>query len=129
MGHTSSPPRRVWRHRSEPRVQGAIIDGKEGIAFPKPEKILKYAQLGLMLVDSTQCTQKQVQVVGGGMVYCAMFRRPLLGCLNEIWSFISAFEGYPPFIKLDIPSMGEDGNCPVCRVAPPCIHGFPVQNF
>lgn len=86
-------------------VQGAIIDGKEGIAFPKPEKILKYAQLGLMLVDSTQCTQKQVQVVGGGMVYCAMFRRPLLGCLNEIWKFISAFEGYPPFIKLDIPSM------------------------
>eukprot|EP00435_Cladocopium_sp_Y103_P063896 s76_g25.t1 len=85
-------------------VQGAIVDGKEGIAFPKPEKILKYAQLGLLLVDADQCTQKQAQVVGGGFVYCAMFRRPLLGCLNALWTFISSFEGYPPFIRLEIPS-------------------------
>ena len=84
-------------------VQGAIIDGKEGVAFPKPEKVLKYAQLGLMLLDAEQCSQKQVQVVGGGLVYCAMFRRPLLGCLNELWSFITSFDGFPPFIKLEIP--------------------------
>ena len=86
-------------------VQGAIIDGKEGIAFPKPEKVLKYAQLGMMLLDADQCTQKQVQVVGGGFVYCAMFRRPLLGSLNALWTFISSFEGYPPVVKLDIPAM------------------------
>lgn len=86
-------------------VQGAIIDVKEGIAFPKPEKVLKYAQLGMMLLDADQCTQKQVQVVGGGFVYCAMFRRPLLGSLNALWTFISSFEGYPPVVKLDIPAM------------------------
>eukprot|EP00435_Cladocopium_sp_Y103_P000588 s1856_g1.t1 len=86
-------------------VQGAIIDGKEGVAYPKPEKILKYAQLGMMLIEAEQCTQKQLQVVGGGMVYCAMFRRPLLGCLNELWKFIAAFEPYPPVVKLEIPSL------------------------
>ena len=59
-------------------VQGAIIDGSEGIAFPKPEKILKYAQLGRTLVEAEHSTQKQLQVVAGGFVYCAMFRRPLL---------------------------------------------------
>ena len=58
-----------------------------------------------MLLDADQCTQKQVQVVGGGFVYCAMFRRPLLGSLNALWTFISSFEGYPPVVKLDIPAM------------------------
>ena len=84
-------------------VQGAVIDGKEGVAYPKPEKILKYCELACHLLKATECSQKQVQVVGGGLVYFTMFRRPLLGSLNAIWKFIIAFEGFPPVVKLPIP--------------------------
>ena len=84
-------------------VQGAIVDGEQGLAYPKVEKVLKYAQLAKLLLEEGRCTQKQVQVVGGGMVYISMFRRPLLGGLNHIWQFILSFEGYPPVIKLPIP--------------------------
>eukprot|EP00438_Fugacium_kawagutii_P014128 Skav213974 [mRNA] locus=scaffold2200:265560:270087:+ [translate_table: standard] len=84
-------------------VQGAVLDGKAGIAYPKPEKLLKYAHLTWHLLQQRQATQKQVQVVGGGLVYFCMFRRPLLGALNAIWQFITSFEGFPPFIKFSIP--------------------------
>ena len=96
-------PKKGVASQRRAEVQGAVIDGVAGLAFPKPEKILKYAQLGLLLLDARQCTQKQVQVVGGGFVYFCMFRRPLLGCLNALWKFITSFEGYPPFIKQVIP--------------------------
>ena len=33
-------------------VQGAIIDGRQGIAFPKPEKVLRYSLLTQQLLDS-----------------------------------------------------------------------------
>lgn len=84
-------------------VQGAIVDGVAGVAYPKPAKVLKYMQLGRLLLEQHQCTQKQAQVVAGGLVYFSMFRRPLLGCLNSIWKFITSFDGLPPFIKLIIP--------------------------
>ena len=84
-------------------VQGAIVDGLAGVAYPKPEKVLKYMQLSKLLLEQTMCTQKQAQIVAGGLVYFSMFRRPLLGCLNEIWRFITGFEGSPPFIKMAIP--------------------------
>eukprot|EP00435_Cladocopium_sp_Y103_P040826 s373_g11.t1 len=84
-------------------VQGALVDGKAGLAFPKVEKILKYAHLSRLLLEEGKATQKQMQIVGGGLVYMAMFRRPLLGGLNHIWQFILQCEGYPPFIKFDIP--------------------------
>lgn len=32
----------------------------------------------------------------------AMFRRPLLGCLNHIWKAITAFEGHPPVVRLPV---------------------------
>lgn len=44
-----------------------------------------------------------MQIVGGGLVYFAMFRRPLLGGLNHLWKFVVAFEGYPPVVRLPIP--------------------------
>ena len=101
-------PKKAVESRVCAEVQGAIVDGKQGLAFPKPDKVLKYAQLGFLLLQQTQCTQKQAQVVGGGFVYFAMFRRPLLGCLNALWQFIVGFEGYLPFIKMDIPSVVKD---------------------
>eukprot|EP00438_Fugacium_kawagutii_P009708 Skav211711 [mRNA] locus=scaffold2852:255903:258329:- [translate_table: standard] len=84
-------------------VQGAIVNGKEGIIFPKPAKVFKYAFLVILLLQSGRCTQKQAQIVAGGLVYLAMFRRPLLGSLHHIWRFITSFENLPPVIKLELP--------------------------
>lgn len=35
--------------------------------------------------------QKQWQVACGGLVYFTMFRRPLLSCLNRVWTHIEEF--------------------------------------
>ena len=85
-------------------VQGAIIDGVRGIAYPKPAKVLKYAQLGSFVLGEKRCTPKQIQVVGGGFMYMSVFRRPLLGSLNAVWRFVEEFKHYPPVIKLEIPA-------------------------
>ena len=84
-------------------VQGAYVDGEKGVAFPKTEKLLRYMMLGLRFFKSRAATQKEAQVVGGGLVYVSLFRRPLLGGLNAIWRFISSFEGYPPVCRFLIP--------------------------
>ena len=96
-------PKKGVASQGKAEVQGAIVDGEEGIAFPKPEKVIKYLSLAKLLLTQHECTQKQAQVIGGGFVYFTMFRRPLLGALNAIWQFITSFEGYPQFIKLPIP--------------------------
>ena len=76
-------------------VQGAQVDGSLGVAYPKESKLLKYVMAALHLCDQSRATQRQLQVVCGGLVYISMFRRPLLGCLNAVWSFISSFETAP----------------------------------
>lgn len=96
-------PKKSVASQLQAEVQGAIVDGRQGIAYPKPQKVLKYLHLAKLLLEEERCTQKQVQIIGGGFVYFTMFRRPLLGCLNALWRFILQFEPYPPFIKLDIP--------------------------
>ena len=58
----------------------------------------------VLLLQEESCNQKQAQVVAGGLVYISMFRRPMLGCLNQLWQFIESFRGYPPFIKFPIPA-------------------------
>ena len=72
-------------------LQGATIDGEIGIAFPKEAKLGKYFSMALKLVQQPVVSQKQVQVVCGGLVYFAMFRRPTLGCLNAVWQLIESF--------------------------------------
>ena len=84
-------------------VQGAVVDGKFGLAYPKIEKIARYAHLARLLLLEGASTQKQMQVIGGGFVYLAMFRRPLLGSLNHIWKFIVKCDNEPPFIKHPLP--------------------------
>eukprot|EP00438_Fugacium_kawagutii_P029680 Skav211484 [mRNA] locus=scaffold2188:226124:230616:- [translate_table: standard] len=86
-------------------VQGAVVDGVQGCAYPKPAKVLKYTQLALLCLKSRRCTQKQMQVIAGGLVYICTFRRAILGSMNYVWSFIESFTGYPPFIKLEIPAL------------------------
>ena len=59
-------PRKAVERSFKAEVQGAIVDGTVGCAYPKPEKILKYTQLALMAVVAGKCNQKEMQVVAGG---------------------------------------------------------------
>ena len=90
-------------------VQGAQVDGQEGVAYPRESKLLKYISAALSLMDQEKVTQKQLQVVCGGLVYFSMFRRPLLGSLNSVWQLIESFSNdgpqlrpFPPTIKAEI---------------------------
>ena len=74
-------------------VQGAQVDGNSGVAYPRENKLLKYLAATLKVLTSPVVTQRQMQVVCGGLVYVSMFRRQLLGCLNEVWKFIESFNG------------------------------------
>ena len=40
-------------------------------------------------------SQKELQVICGGLVYVAMFKRPLLAALNQVWQTIVALDGLP----------------------------------
>ena len=73
-------------------VQGATVDGVRGVAYPRESKMTKYVAMALQLCAQNFATQKQWQVVCGGLVYFTMFRRPLLGGLNAVWQHIEAFE-------------------------------------
>lgn len=63
-------------------LQGATVDGVAGVAFPRESKLVKYFSMSLDLCYAPLATQRQWQVVCGGLVYISMFRRPLLGSLN-----------------------------------------------
>lgn len=87
-------PRNVKKHVSRAsvaEVQGAQIDGQEGVAYPRDSKLAKYLTAALQLCATKHVSQRQMQVVCGGLVYVSMFRRPLLGGLNAVWRFIESF--------------------------------------
>ena len=96
-------PKKAVTRSTRAEVQGAMVDGVEGVAHPKIEKIARYAHLTRLVLQAGESTQRQMQVVGGGLVYMCMFRRPLLSSLNHIWKFITACEGYPSFIRFPLP--------------------------
>eukprot|EP00438_Fugacium_kawagutii_P032539 Skav202157 [mRNA] locus=scaffold970:236197:240965:- [translate_table: standard] len=98
-------PKKAAQRLEVAEVQGAIVNGTEGFAIPKPEKILKYSQLALLLLTQKRCSQKQLQVIAGGLVYISTFRRAILGALNHIWTFIESFNNHPPVVWLEIPAL------------------------
>ena len=73
-------------------VQGAWVDGELGRVLAKPSKVVRYIRLGLELLCLGKASQKELQIIGGGFVYISMFRRPLLGSLNQIWRSIVLLE-------------------------------------
>ena len=97
-------PKKSVCQEERAEVQGAIIDGGEGLAYPKKEKVLKYVQLGVLLLQKGEATLKELQVIGGGLVYLAMFRRPVLGSLNHIWQFMVELDSFPPVTRLPLPA-------------------------
>ena len=76
---------------SKCEVQGATVNGSDGVAYPREGKLAKYFSLALALVAKQVSSQRECQVVCGGLVYFTMFRRALLGSLNSIWSHVESF--------------------------------------
>ena len=96
-------PKKAVEREFVAEVQGALVDGRTGTARPKPDKVAKYVGLAWELIKSGRATQKQLQVVAGGLVYMTMFRRPLLGSLNAIWELIESFNQSPSQLKREMP--------------------------
>lgn len=81
-------------------LQGATVDGDAGLAYPRESKLCKYFGLAYHLCQAPRATQRQWQVVCGGLVYFSTFRKPLLGSLNRVWSHIEAFNTSQEFFSL-----------------------------
>ena len=98
-------------------VQGAQVDGERGVAFPREAKLVKYVSAGLSICQAQRVSQRQMQVVCGGLVYLSMFRRPLLGCLNQVWRFIESFQAGGPKYK-ELPAVCKIEICRVLGLVP-----------
>ena len=96
-------PKKVAERVIRGEMQGALIDGELGFAMPKPQKLVQYCKLGLELLVRGQSTLRELQVVCGGFVYVAMFRRPLLCSLNEVFEHMKRFDNEPPVVRLPLP--------------------------
>ena len=120
----SNHPKKSVQQQRVAEVQGAVVDGVEGVAVPKREKVLKYVQLALMLISKGKSNLKQAQVVGGGLVYLAMFRRPLLGSLNGIWNFILELGKVPPVVELPLPPLVVLELTRFASLVPLCVMDF-----
>eukprot|EP00435_Cladocopium_sp_Y103_P018222 s1737_g4.t1 len=96
-------PKKSVDSQTVAEIQGALLNGREGVAHAKPEKLLKYLGLGWELVQRGQASIRELQVVAGGFVYLTMFRRALLCSLNEVWVQIERLKGYPPVVRLPLP--------------------------
>ena len=81
------------RSARQGEMQGGWIDGREGTICPKPDKFARYLRACWYLLQSKTSNLKRIQVVAGGLVYLFSYRRCLMSCLNEVWQFISSFEG------------------------------------
>lgn len=86
-------PKKAVERQFRAEIQGALFDGKLGFAMPKVAKVWQYALLAAELLRNQCASLKEMQVVCGGFVYMAMFRRPLMSALNEVWAFMQRFAG------------------------------------
>ena len=82
-------PKKSTQQELKAEVQGAWVDGELGTVAPEPSKIARYVALAIELLERGKATRRELQVIGGGFVYIAMFRRPLLSGLNQIWRSIT----------------------------------------
>ena len=96
-------PKKAVQGSLTAEVSGAYIDGQAGVAFARPSKILKYLGLAWEVITRGRASQKELQVVAGGLVYICMFRRALLSSLNAIWGHIESLKKEPPVVKRVVP--------------------------
>ena len=97
-------PKKSVQQETIAEVQGALVDGVTGRVKPKPGKVLRYVRLAWLVLKEGRATQKQLQVICGGLVYCSMFRRPMLGMLNSVWNLIVELNAEPPVVKRELPA-------------------------
>ena len=88
-------PKKAVETMAHAEVQGAWIDGQQGVVTAKPSKMVKYVALALNMLLKGDASQRELQVLGGGFVYLSMFRRPLLSGLNQIWKSIVDLDPLP----------------------------------
>lgn len=111
-------PRKATCQEKCAEVQGAMLDGVLGIAYPKPQKVGLYVSLALELLRRGAATQREMQVVCGGFVYFALFRRPLLSALNAVWHFIESLKGEPPVVRAPLPAVVRLELARFCALVP-----------
>ena len=92
-------PKKAVEQAVEAEVQGAWVDGRKGTATPKFSKVAKYLGLACQAFTAGRASLKELQIIGGGFVYIAMFRRPLLSGLNAIWRRITSMKDQPPQLR------------------------------
>ena len=90
-------PKKSVEQALQAEVQGAWLDGRRGTLCAKPSKVVKYIELALETLRRGKASQRELQIIGGGFVYAAMFRRPLLASLNQIWRSIQEREELSAF--------------------------------
>ena len=95
-------PKKSLTQKFQGEVQGAWVDGEKGVIMAKPSKIVKYIGLVLELIQRCKASQKELQIVGGGLVYASMFRRPSLCGLNHIWRAIVSLDKKAKGLVIDL---------------------------
>eukprot|EP00438_Fugacium_kawagutii_P023130 Skav208787 [mRNA] locus=scaffold931:260209:264566:- [translate_table: standard] len=75
----------------EPLVEelGALIDGVGGVIGGSPTRLLKLAQLTLLVVARKRVPAKWVQVVCGRWVHVLQFRRAGMVVLRWVWQWVA----------------------------------------
>ena len=61
-------PKKAVESSYQAEIQGALVDGAAGVAYAKPGKILKYVGLTWEVLQRGLATQRELQVVAGGLV-------------------------------------------------------------
>ena len=92
------------------------IDGVRGIAYPKPIKVLKYAQLGSLLLGEKRCSQKQIQVVD--------VQKASLGFLERSVAVHRGVQALPAGDQARDTPGGEAGDRKVCCSSSPGADGL-----
>ena len=96
-------PKKAVTQELRAEVQGAWVDGELGRASPKMEKVGRYVRLAVEICIAGRASQRELQVVGGGFVYIAMFRRPLLSGLNAVWRQVTELGALGPLVRRPLP--------------------------
>ena len=93
-------PKKSVQQKLSGEVQGAWLEGDKGLAMAKPSKVVRYVRLVLELLLQGHASQKELQVIGGGLVYVSMFRRPVLSGLSHIWRSIVSLDTKPKKVRV-----------------------------
>ncbi|CAE8625209.1 unnamed protein product, partial [Polarella glacialis] len=88
-------PKKALHHAIKGLTQGALLDGEEGSARPKPEKEAKYIAVIAHILRQGFVNLRQLQVGMGGLMYLCQYRRPLMSILEEVWIFMKRLKRKP----------------------------------